>query len=56
MKTIEIKCSKCYTEFSVYGKNVKGKKKSLLSFLGNLRTPDRCPKHECKKTIGDNNE
>ena len=48
MKTIEIKCSKCYTPFNVYGKSPRGKKKSVFKFFGNLRTPDRCPKHECK--------
>lgn len=48
LKVIIIKCSKCFTAFSVYGKPPRGKKKSLVSFLGNLRSPDRCPKHECK--------
>ena len=48
MKTIIIKCSKCFTAFSVYGKPPRGKKKSLVSFLGNLKSPDVCPKHECK--------
>ena len=49
MKTIIIKCSKCFKPFSVYGKSPRGKKKNLVKFLGNLRPPERCPKHECKK-------
>jgi len=51
MKTIEIKCSKCYTPFNVYGKSPRGKKKSVFKFFGNLRPPGRCPKHECKKQL-----
>ena len=50
MKTIEIKCSKCYTEFEVYGKHVRGRG-NAFKFFGNLRPPDRCPKHECKKQL-----
>ena len=48
MKTITIKCSRCFTAFSVYGKTPRGKKKHMVSLLGNLKSPDVCPKHECK--------
>ena len=48
MKTIEIKCSKCFTPFEVYGKKPRGKKANVAKMFGNLRPPGRCPSHKCK--------